>query len=63
MGLGSDNAKKCDGSKAQLDRETIENVLFRSTRRQKTEELGAPLVERLREAGVEVSLANFIGYY
>merc|ERR1719487_1898116 len=54
MGLGSD-AKKCDGSRAQLDRETIENVLFMINRRQKSEELGAPLLERLQKAGVEVS--------
>merc|ERR1719487_2428584 len=54
MGLGND-AKKCDGSHALLDRETIENVLFMINRRQKSEELGAPLLERLQKAGVEVS--------
>merc|ERR1719298_268433 len=54
MGLGND-AKKCDGSHALLDRETIENVLFVLNRRQKSQELGAPLMERLRKAGVEVS--------
>ena len=54
MGLGND-AKKCDGSHALLDRETIENVLFVLNRRQKSQELGAPLMERLRKAGMEVS--------
>jgi pentatricopeptide repeat protein len=55
MGLGTD-AKKCDGpAAARLDRETIESVLFTINRRQKSQELGAPLMERLRKAGVEVS--------
>merc|ERR1719487_3193337 len=52
MGLGE---ARCSGPKAQLERESIENVLFMINRRQKSQELGAPLVERLRKAGVEVS--------
>merc|ERR550514_56265 len=52
MGLGE---ARCSGPKAQLERESIENVLFMINRRQKSQELGAPLLERLRKAGVEVS--------
>jgi pentatricopeptide repeat protein len=56
MGLGTDCVKKCDGpAAARLDRETIESVLFAINRRQKSQELGAPLMERLRKAGVEVT--------
>merc|ERR1719421_2254540 len=43
------------GPRLQLESETIESVLFMIGRRQKSEELGAPLMERLRTAGIDVS--------
>jgi pentatricopeptide repeat protein len=46
---------KGSGARFPLESETIENVLFMISRRQKSQELGAPLLERLGKAGFEVS--------
>jgi pentatricopeptide repeat protein len=52
MGLGG---QKGTGARVQLEQATIENLLFMINRRQRSQELGAPLLERLRKAGFEVS--------
>ena len=53
MGLGE---ARCSGPKAPLEHETIEGVLSAITRCRKSPELGVPLMERLRKAGIEVFL-------
>jgi pentatricopeptide repeat protein len=52
MGL---DGKGTAGARFLLESETIENVLFMISRRQQSQELGAPLVERLGKVGFEVS--------
>jgi pentatricopeptide repeat protein len=51
--LGLDGQRK--GPMLKLDPEAIDHVLFMIGRRSKTQELGAPLMERLQKAGIEVS--------
>merc|ERR1719421_1501791 len=53
--LGLDGERK--GPRLQLETETIESVLFMIGRRQKSQELGVPLIERLQKAGLSVSNA------
>jgi pentatricopeptide repeat protein len=43
------------GPRAALERETVESVLFLINRQQRSEELGAPLLQRLKKTGFEVS--------